>query len=65
MAQHHNDGGFELLHRVLNGTEHTVLDHLPGCAHHEGVPQAQVENDLSRQTRISAPKNARKRELPA
>ena len=48
MAQHHNDGGFELLHRVLNGTEHTVLDHLPGCAHHEGVPQAQIENDLSR-----------------
>ena len=48
---------------VFERAEHGVVDHLAGGADHEGVPEAEVEDDLSGQPGIRAAEDHRERVL--
>lgn len=41
---------------VLERAENRVVDHVPGCAHHEDVAEADVEDDLCGESGVRAPK---------
>lgn len=56
-----DDDQRDMQHRyaVFERSEDRVVDHMPGCAHHEGVAEAEVENDLRGQTGVRAPEDDR------
>ena len=54
MAQDHDQGHAEDADAVLQRAEHGVVEHMAGRADHEGVAEAQVEDDFGRQPGVGA-----------
>ena len=57
MTENHHDGSLKLINRILERTESRVLQHVAGGAHHEGIAQAQIENNLRRKAGVTAAKD--------
>lgn len=63
MTEDHDEGHTQLADAVLEGAKHGVVDDLAGSADHEGVSQAEIENDLCGEPGVRAAEDHRERML--